>query len=92
MMEHPTDISPHHSARELAGIAEVIKSLAVLAQQPSEPQSSVELTQNAKGATQITVKVYHRDPDQAAATAQRLYDDLATTYRASAAAPDARAA
>ena len=77
---------------QLAAIADAVKRLAALAQQPSDPQSSVELVQNAKGATQIAVKVYHRDPRQAADTAQALYDELATTYRASAPASDGKTA
>jgi hypothetical protein len=76
--------------QELATIADAVKRLAATAQQPSEPQSSVELVQNSRGATQIAVKVYHRDPRQAADTAQALYDELATTYRASAPASDGK--
>jgi len=92
MTAEPTDLNARLIGRQLEGIGEAIKRLATLAQQPAEPQSSVELTQNAKGATQIVVKVYDRDPQQAAPTAQHLYDELAATYRASALAIDGKAA
>jgi len=92
MTAEPTDLSARLIERQLEGIGEAIKRLAILAQQPAEPQSSIELTQNAKGATPIVVKVYDREPEQAAATAQRLYDELVATYRASAPATDGKAA
>ena len=63
---------------ELARFAAV---LPLAAPQP-EPQSSIELIRNAKGAAQWTVKVYDRDPDAALATACRLYDELAQRFGA----------
>lgn len=36
-------------------------------------QSSVEITQNAKGTPQVTVKVYDADADKALAMALHLY-------------------
>ncbi len=61
-------------------LAEAIQRLAALAQQPAQPQSSVELSQTAKGATQATVKAYAASADEAAATAQRLYDTITGKY------------
>jgi len=67
-------------AAELAGLRDALARLAAVAQQPSEPQSSVELVRNAKGATQVAVKVYAVDPVEAATTAQGIYDLLASRY------------
>ena len=92
MTVEPTDLNVRLVERQPEGLDEAIRRLAAIAQQPAEPQSSVELTQNAKGVTQIVVKVYDRDPEQASATAQRLYDELAATYRTSALATDGKAA
>ncbi len=61
-------------------LAEAIQRLAALAQQPAQPQSSVELSQTAKGATQVTVKAYAASADEAAATAQRVYDTITGQY------------
>jgi hypothetical protein len=44
------------------------------------PQSSVEIAQNAKGEARVMVKVYAADPDQAASTAARLYDQWTAYY------------
>ncbi len=60
-------------------LAEAIQRLAALAQQPAQPQSSVELSQTAKGATQV-VKAYAASADEAAATAQRVYDTITGKY------------
>lgn len=46
------------------------------------PQSSIEITQSAKGDARVTVKVYAADPDEAAAKAQQLYDALLAKYGA----------
>ena len=67
---------------ELAGIRDALARLAAVAQQPSEPQSSVEIARNAKGAPQWTVKVYDHNPAGASELAQALYDELATRYGA----------
>ncbi len=83
-----TELAEPLLARQIDALAQAIAALAATAQSPGEPQSSVELVQNSKGATQIAVKVYHRDPQQAAAAAQALYDSLVATYRAGAPAPD----
>jgi tRNA-dihydrouridine synthase len=88
MSSEPTDLAMRLIGRQLEGIGDAVKRLAAVAQQSSEPQSSVELVQNAKGATQIAVKVYHREPEQAAATAQQLYDELASRYNAGGPAAD----
>ena len=47
------------------------------------PQSSVELSQTAKGTTTVTVKVYAATADEAASLAQRLYDELTVKYASS---------
>jgi hypothetical protein len=70
----PTDL-----AAELAGLRDALARLAAVAQQPTEPQSSVGIARNSKGAT-WTVKVYHRDPVEASTLAQGLYDQLAHRY------------
>jgi hypothetical protein len=44
------------------------------------PQSSIEITQSAKGDARITVKVYAADPLEAARTAQQLYDTLTARF------------
>jgi hypothetical protein len=44
--------------------------------------SSVELTRNAKGGTQINVKIYSEDPIQAEAQAMHIYDELRAVYPA----------
>ena len=68
---------------ELAAIADALKRLAAVAQQPVQPQSSVEIARNSKGAT-FSVKVYHPDPVEASTLAQGLYDQLAFRYATSA--------
>jgi len=44
------------------------------------PQSSVELSQTAKGATQVCVKTYAATTAEAAAIAQQTYDALVARY------------
>jgi hypothetical protein len=66
--------------QQIEALREAIQRVGAVAQQPAEPQSSVEISQNAKGATQIAVKVYHRDPVEASTLAQGLYDQLAHRY------------
>jgi len=61
-------------------LADVLERLGALAQQTPAPSSSVELSQTAKGATQVTVKAYAASADEAAATAQRLYDAITGKY------------
>jgi hypothetical protein len=70
----PTDL-----AAELAGLRDALARLAAVAQQPTEPQSSVEIARNSKGAV-WTVKVYAHDPVEASTLAQGLYDQLAYRY------------
>ena len=64
---------------ELAAIREALARLAAVAQQPTQPQSSVEIARNSKGAT-WTVKVYGPDAVEASTLAQQLYDQLAARY------------
>jgi hypothetical protein len=64
---------------ELASLRDAIARLAAVAQQPSEPQSSVEIARNSKGAT-WAVKVYARDAVDASTLAQGLDDQLAHRY------------
>jgi hypothetical protein len=66
-------------AEELASLTDAVKRLGASAQQPMQPQSSVEIARNSKGAT-WSVKVYDSDPITANTTAQALYDDLAARY------------
>lgn len=67
-----------HTAAELAGIHDALQRLAALAQQPSEPQSSVQVEQAAKPGLppRITVKVYAANAAAAADLAQQTYDAL----------------
>ncbi len=47
-----------------------------------ESKSSVEISRNARGETQFSIKVY-RDPgkeDEAATEASRIYEDLTKLY------------
>lgn len=44
-------------------------------------ESSVEITQNAKGEPRVCVKVYHADALQAAIDAVQLYKDVLTNLR-----------
>lgn len=52
---------------------------AVALADPS-PQSSVTLTQGAKGDTRCEVKVYAHDPHIAMTTARELYDEAVHSY------------
>jgi len=45
-----------------------------------ESISSVELTRNAKGGTQIKVKVYNEDPGVASTKCIEIYNSLCETY------------
>ncbi len=65
---------------ELAGIRDALARLAALAQQTPEPQSSVEISRNAKGQAQFVVKVYAPMPAAACDLAEQLYDHLAERY------------
>lgn len=71
-----------HTAAELVGIRDALTRLAAAAQQPSEPQSSVQIEQAAKPGLppRITVKVYAPIPAAAADIAQQLYDALVARY------------
>ena len=46
-----------------------------------EPQSSVEISRNAKGEVQFAVKVYAKDVDEAMRLAMLRFDELTATYR-----------
>jgi len=65
-----------------AEIRDGLKRLAALAQQNPVAQSSVEIEQLAKAGTppKITVKTYAATTDEAAAIAQRTYDELVARY------------
>ena len=67
-------------AESIAELRDALKALVAVAQQPTS-LSSVELSQTAKGATQVAVKVYGSDPRAAAEQAQGLYDELVAKYR-----------
>lgn len=45
-----------------------------------ESISSIKLVRNAKGGTQIEVKVYNEDPNVATKKAKELYDGLVKKY------------
>lgn len=46
----------------------------------SQPFSSVDKTRNAKGETQLAVKVYARDPHEAEALSDAIYDRQRARY------------
>lgn len=52
----------------------------LLLTRPTPEHSSVELTRNAKGETQISVAVRNEDPDAAAAKAAELFDSLRARF------------
>ena len=64
---------------ELARLTDAVKHLGAIAQQPVQPQSSVEIARNSKGVT-FVVKAYHADPVEVSTLAQGLYDQLAFRY------------
>jgi Asp-tRNA(Asn)/Glu-tRNA(Gln) amidotransferase C subunit len=74
-----SDTHAESIVRELAAIADAVKRLAAVAQQPVQPQSSVEISRNSKGAT-WSVKVYAEDAAGACELAEAIYDKLAATY------------
>jgi len=45
-----------------------------------ENLSSVKLVRNAKGTTQVEVKVYNEDPDKASTKATSLYKELCEKF------------
>ena len=71
-----TTVDAAHLVEELAALTDTVKRLGALAQQPVQPQSSVEIARNSKGVTWV-VKAYHPDPVEASTLAQGLYDQLA---------------
>jgi len=74
-----TTVDIAHLVEELASLTDAVKRLGALAQQPLQPQSSVEIARNSKGVTWV-VKAYHPDPIEASTLAQGLYDQLAFRY------------
>ena len=74
-----SDTSDEYIVRELAGIRDALAKLAAVAQQPIQPQSSVEIARNSKGVT-FVVKAYHPDPVEASTLAQGLFDQLVFRY------------
>ena len=74
-----TTVDVAHLVDELASLTDAVKRLAALAQQPAQPQSSIEIARNSRGAT-WSVKVHHADPVEASTMAQGLYDQLAHRY------------
>jgi hypothetical protein len=77
MTGEPTEQLGH----QIEALGEAVRRLGATAQQPGEPQSSIDLSQTAKGATQVAVKVYSSDAHQAANVAQELFDQLTGRYR-----------
>ena len=74
--------SMEYATAELVGIHDALKRLAALAQQNPVAQSSVEIESFAKPGTppKITVKTFAATTDEAAAIAQRTYDELVARY------------
>jgi hypothetical protein len=75
----PNGTADEYIVQELASIADALKRLGALVQQPVQPQSSVEIARNSKGVTWV-VKAYHANPVEASTLAQELYDQLADRY------------
>lgn len=66
-------------------LSEIVEQQLAALSRVSGDHSTVKLTRNARGDTQIEVSVRTGEggletADQAAAEARRLYDDLATAY------------
>ena len=57
-----------------------IRDASALGQVNPAPMSSVTLSRTARGATQVEVKCYAADIDEAAARATALYDTLTAMY------------
>jgi hypothetical protein len=74
-----TTVDVAHLVEGLASLTDAVKRLGALAQQPVQPQSSVEISRNSRGAT-WSVKVYDCNAAGASELAQALYDELAATY------------
>ena len=55
-------------------------TMATLGRRPSEPESSVTITRNAKGVAQFEVTVRSADYGEAQAAARRLFDALCSDY------------
>jgi hypothetical protein len=79
----PEDIAPKDAAPKRMTLSQVVEHLLT---RGSSQSSSVSLTRNAKGETQIEVVVRTdaeldiRTPDDAAEVAGRVYDSLRTSY------------
>jgi len=71
-------VSTEHKLTPTERLHEV--TMAAVSRQPTPPESSVELTRNAKGDVQISVTARGWDAAEAAATAQRLFDSLCAFY------------
>lgn len=55
-------------------------TMASLARRAAEPESSVEITRNAKGAIQFTVTVRDTDPEHAYTVAMGLAERITKEY------------
>jgi invasion protein IalB len=79
-MSTPTADDAELVVLELARISEALTRLAAVAQQPAEPQSSVEIVKNGRGVG-WTVKCYSPlGPGAACDLAEQIYDRLAARY------------
>lgn len=74
----PTKTHDEHRKTPTQMLAEI--AIAQASRPRSEPVSTVSLTLNAKGETQITVDVDDTDPAVAAAKATELFDVLCAKY------------
>ena len=81
-LPEPAPEEEHHPRR--VTVSQLALQLASRA--PANPTSSVQLSLNAKGDVQIAVDVNDRDPLQASALAQELFDALQAKYPRTAAA------
>jgi hypothetical protein len=70
---------PREKIRPLSA-TEVARAFIDRATQANEDHTSVELTRNAKGDTQVKVAVRDPDPDAAAAKAHELYVGLCAIF------------
>lgn len=64
---------------ETAGTYEAGNGVATVLANPA-PQSSVTLSQTAKGLTQVEIKCYAATVEEAARIAQEAYDTLCAKY------------
>ena len=70
--ESPRRLTPTERLHEV--------TMAAMGRRPAEPESSVEITRNAKGAIQFSVTVRDADPEHAYTVAVELAERIEAQY------------